>query len=858
LAFTRIALRNIPRRKLRNTLTLVAIILGVALLVGVNVAADSAIGEFHKYINKAYGEIDILVKHGNTQPFDQENVTLVGNIEGVSNYTPRLSWEAAINNDSRKLVGIVGIQKSTDFLYSSYNITGSADLNGNNVVASEALCEKYDLTVGNLINATTVAFPDLTNWNRTYVFKIIGVYHPLPQMGVGDYMIMDLQQVQNISALQNKIDHIIVKVSDIQKTVETADKIQETLGSNFDVSAPKENAIQQIQGMLQGFLLGINVVTTVSLTVCTFLVFNTMFMSVSERSYEIGVLRALGTSRRQIFWMLFNEGLILGLIGTPLGILVGFGLSRAFLLILRTLSHPALDITSFILTPTTMWSGIAAGLITVILGTFYPAIRTCRISVVQTLRPSMRAQRKAAHDIILLVAGTIAFAFGVIQQLGLIPFHIGFIDIISLFIGAIVLAGVLLRRILPLLDSFFSHISLSLGKLVSRNVGRKLLRSTVCFSIIGISLSFIVLMGGIQSGLVIAMEEGIREVLGADIILVANQTVPTSFANELENLTEIEIATPVSAVWQGAKCFAAKNMTVGVAVIDPETFPKIANYEFISPTPKTVYEELNPNTESLILPKSLADDLGVEVGQNISVLTMNPNTRINFTVAGVFTSPVLQFISFGGFKPLSQSIVISFNTQRAHFYGEDKVWIFMVNVKPEYRQQTGQVLQKIEATYPEHGFGTQPSTATLEDLLSNVRSQINNSLSIFFIILYFTVFITALGIAVTMIMNVAERRREIGILRSQGMSRSQVLAMFLTEALIIGLVGFIIGVPCGALILKGITSSMSIMGLWFPFITPWGIIIQALLLAVIVAIVGTIYPAYKASKIDIVEALRVA
>ncbi len=323
-------------------------------------------------------------------------------------------------------------------------------------------------------------------------------------------------------------------------------------------------------------------------------------------------------------------------------------------------------------------------------------------------------------------------------------------------------------------------------------------------------------------------------------------------------MTEIEIATPVSVVWQGAKCFAAKNMTVGVAVIDPETFPKIADYEFISPTPETVYEELNSNTESLILPKSLADDLGVEVGQNISVLTMSPNTRINFTVAGVFTSPVLQFISFGGFAPLSQSIAISFNTQRAHFYGEDKVWVFMVNVKPEYRQQTEQVLQKIEATYPEHGFDTQPSTATLEDVLSNVRSQINNSLSIFFIILYFTVFITGLGIAVTMIMNVAERRREIGILRSQGMSRSQVLTMFLTEALIIGLVGFIIGVPCGALILKGITSNMSIMGLWFPFITPWAIIIQALLLAVIVATVGAIYPAYKASKMDIIEALRVA
>jgi len=255
-----------------------------------------------------------------------------------------------------------------------------------------------------------------------------------------------------------------------------------------------------------------------------------------------------------------------------------------------------------------------------------------------------------------------------------------------------------------------------------------------------------------------------------------------------------------------------------------------------------------------MLPKSLADRLGVEVGQEISVFTMSPNERMNFTVAGVFTSGVLQLINIQ--RPLSESIFISFNTQKTHFYGENTASLFLVNVESQYKHEVGQVLQNIGTLYPEYGF--EKNSLTLDDMLSNAKSQINRSFMMLFLILYFTVLITALGIAVTMVVNVTERRREIGILKSQGMSRRQILTMFLTEALIIGFVGFIVGVPCGLLILKGTTNTMSIMGLWFPFVMPWSNIVQAFMFAIAAAIVGALYPAYRASKANIVEALKAA
>jgi putative ABC transport system permease protein len=851
LSFAKIALRNLPRRKLRNALTLTAIMLGVMLLIGVNVAADSAMYEFKKYLDRTWGEIDILIVYGNGEPFGQGNVTLVRNVTGVAECAQRLNWHAAINNDTEKMIGITGIDTATDFVYKGYNITGSTSLEGNKVVVSESLYEDYNLTIGGVINVTTNAFGS-DSWNRTYRLQIVGVYHP-EQEQAWNYVYMDLTQSQNISSLTNKVSHIFVKVTDVGKTIEVRDDLREILGFNFDVTAPKVEDIQKIQSRVHGFKMGINIATMVSIIVCTFLVFNTMFMRVSERKYEIGVLRALGASRRQIFWMLFNEGIFLGIVGTVLGILVGFGFSKAFMILMQRAFGR--EITSFVLTPTHIILGIMAGLMTVIFGALYPAVKACRISVIQAIRPSIRDSRKGiSNNIILLMLGAIVFLFGVLQTLTLIP-AVFPLDIILVLAGAIVIATAIFRKIIPQLDSALSRISPSLGRLVSRNVSRKMLRSAVCFSIIGISLSFMVLMGGVESGLTIAMEQGIRDAFGADILLIANQSVPTSFVDNLTDMAEVESATPISAIWRAQISSDTKNRTVGVIVIDPETFPDLTNYEFVSPpSSEMVFDEMRSNNETLMLPRSLADELEVEANQTLSILTVTPSSRTNFTVAGIFTGAGLQFIYWTN-RPISECIFISFDSQKTYFHGEYKAIVFLVNVEQEYKGMTSQVLERIETEYPEYGF--EGRSKTLDDIVANVRVHINRVFLIFLTILYFTVLITILGITVTMVMNVTERRREIGILRSQGMSRRQVLTMILTEALIIGIVGFAIGLPCGLLLLKGMTNTMTVMGFWFPFITPWIIIIQAFLLAMAAAIAGAIYPAYKASKINIVEALRV-
>src|SRR5438093_12907224 len=128
------------------------------------------------------------------------------------------------------------------------------------------------------------------------------------------------------------ISHIYATLNDPTRAPQVRNEIQRLLDSPlFNISAPKAEAVQRIAGQTAGFELGLNVMVAVALVVCAFIVFNTLFMTVNERTYEIGVMRAVGTSRSQIFKIFLYEGMVIGNNGAYAGDFIGLGLSMAFI-----------------------------------------------------------------------------------------------------------------------------------------------------------------------------------------------------------------------------------------------------------------------------------------------------------------------------------------------------------------------------------------------------------------------------------------------------------------------------------------------------------------------------------------------
>jgi len=854
------ATRNISRRKSRNILTVCAIILGTALLVGVNIATTSAMAEFTRYLNRFWGETDIFVRYVGNAPFDEGNVTTVREAsEMIENVTARVgSWSMPghphlnvslfINNDTEKIVGIVGIAKN-DFEYVKYNITGSRSISGLNVVIGDKIAEEYGVEIENVFRLTIETESEVKN----YTLKAIGIYYPtIPTPSIDIFM--DFEKAQELTELEGEVSLMLVRIKDPAKVIETRDLLQEKLGMEFEVLAPKIEAQQSIQRQLAGFQLGLNIMIMVALLVCGFLVFNTMFMAVKERTYEIGVLRAVGTSRKHVFLVFLEESLLLGVVGTVVGIFAGLALSNLFVFVLDRAFTGFGGITGLTLTQDSVIIGLVGGLLAVVGGAVYPAVSASRVNILQALRPEMRVKRKIP-DSILSAAGLLLFFFGVALALGIFPFPIPFVDMFLIPLGLVMFAAISVKKASRVLVNPIMLLTRSIGLLLSKSVTKKLLRNAVSFGMIGISLAFTITVGGIQGGIVDAVEGGVKEALGADIMLLSNQTLPLSFRDDLTSLDQrIQSATPMSVYWLGTKIANGEiQSSVGVIVVEPETFYDVIKYQFVdSPKPEEVFSKLSSNNETLILPDGLAHKLNVSVGSNLTVITPMYGPK-NFTVEGIFTGAALQFISFG-FHPMSESIIISFKSESACFYGNSEAGLFFVDLKEEFKEEASYVVKSVDSAYPQYDFAK--DSTTLQDLLAGVRTQVDRIFSIFHLILYFVIFISTIGIAIIMIMNVTERRREIGLLRSQGMSRRQILGMLLAEACFMGIIGFLVGLPSGLLLLKSATSTTTLTGFWIPYIIPWFSIAQALAFAIIASLAGALYPALKASRMSITRALQ--
>jgi len=476
------------------------------------------------------------------------------------------------------------------------------------------------------------------------------------------------------------------------------------------------------------------------------------------------------------------------------------------------------------------------------------------VNILQALRPEMRVRRKIP-DLALLAIGSVMFIVGVAQGLRWIPFSIPYVDMFLVPLGLVVSAAAVMRRAAGVLVKPVTIASSGIGVVLSKNVRRKLLRNAVSFGMIGISLTFVILMGGVQVGIVSAVESSIREAFGSDIMLISNQFLPIdSFKANITKMEQVQSVTPLSPYLRGTtKVFNRENQaTVALVIIEPETFKEVIQYQFVNATPEQVFQELSSSNETLILPDTLAKRLNVEVGDNLTIFTLTSGPK-NFTVEGVFTGAALQMISFGP-RPMSETIIISFRSEAAYFYGTNKALVFFVNLKSEYKGQASDVVQEIDRTYPGYDFNER--SLTLQNLLTNVKTQVDRTFAIFSLMLYFTILISTLGIAIIMLVNVTERRREIGLLRSQGMSRSQILGILLTEALFLGFFGFLIGLPSGLLLLKSVTSTTEALGFLLPFIIPWTAIVQAFAFAIIASLAGALYPAFKASRMSITKALQ--
>lgn len=846
MAFTKIAVRNIPRRKLRNLLTAIGIVIGVSLLVGVNIASESSFVEYKSFLLALIGQADIVIASTTGETFDERTKYVA--IRGVTDVeaTGRLGISAFIMEHAEdEGVRISGVDSRRDFVYVSYRFDGKSVLRATDVTVSKAIRDELEVEIGDNIAVRTTL-------GKRLRLHVVGVYHPPVETGA--YQIfMDLSAAQRIFNYPRRLTAVVVKVEDVGETEDVRKAIERNLGSGFKVSAIKEETIEQTESNLAGWRQGLDIMSTVALFVCLGLVVNTMYMNVGERTYEIGVLRALGARRRKIFWMFFCEALVLGLVGVSVGLGVGVAMARGlYYFISLPLAGLEAKMGTLVLKPEFFILGAAAGLIATMAGGLIPSISAARTGIMKALKPGMRPPGKQRTALILLAIGAPLSAVGYL--LNTAPVETYMVDLGLVVIGLVLVTAGVLRTASPLIDIGLSPLTRgafdAVGKVLSKNLGRNLKRAAVTYATIGISITFLIIIGGLEVTVAKSVDDTIRQSFSVDISITPSITpLPTSFA---KNLFKVDPARIDAVTFMGFSGTKSGETDIGLIIIDPETFPKVFNkMEFTEDTPKDVYARMRRDLHAIILIEPLADSLEVSVGQRIPVYTRSGTKRL--AVVGIVRDPGLAFSMGGGFL-MSEAAFVSYRTARTYFLPSDEqptANLFAVNVKNEAHIDT--VKDEIEKRYGEtHDL----NMFTLNDLLNGIRDQIHQVFVVFDLILYIAVLSASAGIATTMVMNVNERLREIGILRAQGMKRRHILTLIMGEAMFLGIFGFLVGLPSGLILLRGVVLSMSSVGMQATYVVPFERVWFSLALALIVATVGVAYPSYRAVKMRTVEVLR--
>jgi ABC-type antimicrobial peptide transport system permease subunit len=250
----------------------------------------------------------------------------------------------------------------------------------------------------------------------------------------------------------------------------------------------------------------------------------------------------------------------------------------------------------------------------------------------------------------------------------------------------------------------------------------------------------------------------------------------------------------------------------------------IRRYRLIEGEPLT-------SPRQVLLGKIAADQLGLEVGDRLRLLDSS------FRVSGIFETGVA-FEDAGVIIGLREAQQITGKPRQVQFY--------LISLKDPKRAEV--VKNELVTTFPEIEFAL---TSELTEAVSDFRVMQEMVSQISFL----AIFIGALGMLNTMLMSVVERTREIGVLRSLGWRRRQVLWMILKESLVLGFLGGMCGIPLG-LGLGGLLEMAKVLGgALEPIYTPQ-LLVQAIIVAFVAGVVGGLYPAWRATRMSPVEALR--
>lgn len=838
----------VRKHLLRTLLTTAGIVLGVGVLIGMRTANESVMGSFQSTVNKIAGSTQLQVTAGDTG-FEEEALERVQAVPGVRVASAVIEAVAATGLPGQGNLLILGVDMTSDRGLRDYDLESGDEAviddplvflaQPDSIIVTREFAVRNNLQVNSRIPMTTM--------DGKKQFTVRGVMRAGGMAGAfgGNLAIMDVYAAEKVFGRGRRFDRIDLAVKEGYTVPGVQAAIEKAIGPGFTVEAPS-NRGTQFESMLSAHRISIQVMSLFALFIGMFIIYNAFSIAVTQRRYEIGILRALGASRRQIRTLFLMESFIEGVVGSIGGLGLGLLLARGMMgfiggLIESVYGVEQTTLHSLAIDPRLLIGSVAMGILTSMFAAWMPASEASRVDPVIALQKG-KAQTISAQETKLRY--WIAAAFLALACVSLFfetfrpAFYLGFTLAIA---GMLLLSPAIAVGITRLLRPLLCKLRPVEGALAADALIQAPRRTAGTVAALMLSLTMVVGFAGLAVASYKSITGWMEIALNPDLIVATSQNLasrtfrfPAKLGEELKTVDGVDVVQDVTA-----PRIIFRNRPVLLVAAPIASLGRTARR-----TP------LAGDTDDMY--RRTAAGEGVMVADNLALLNnlhLGEMVEIS-TPSGVLRLPIVGVVE--DYSDQSGTFLIDREVYK-HYWKDDSCSLFRIYVK-----KGASPLDVRKRILDRFGGQSKLFVFTNQDLRDYIIKVTDQWFGISYAQVFVAIFVAILGIVNTLTVSITDRRRELGVLQAVGALRSQIRHTIWMEALSVALVGLLMGLALGAVFLYYILQILrrDVAGLRLAYEFPLKVALWLFPVILGAALLSALGPAESAVRGSLVEALE--
>ncbi len=843
----KVALKGLAGRKIRALLTAFAVIIGVSMVSGTFVLTDTMQKSFNSIFETSYENTDVIVSGHQVVESEMADIPTIPSsvlrdvralpqVDAAAGSISDQTTAKVIGRDGKALGGqnptIVSAIDPTLAELSPLKIQqGEWPAGADQIAIDAGTAKKKKYAVGDKIGMS--ANGPVEQYRITGIAK----FGEVDSLGGAVIAVLDIPTAQTLLHQEGQYDGISITAKDSSSPAEVRKAVAGLVPANVDVKLAADEAKDAAKETNEGlsfvriFLLGFG---GIALFVGAFVIFNTLSITVAQRTREFATLRTLGASRKQVLRSVVLEGLVIGLVASLVGLVLGVGIAKGMNALFVAFGIDLPNAGTVLATRTVIVSMLLGTIITV-LSSILPARRATRVPPIAAVRegselPQSSMQKHSTKVALGVIGASVAamsmgvFASGLSG--GAVALLLGG-GVLTLFVGVALIAPRLVKPLAGLVGWPGRRTGGAAGRLASSNSVRNPSRTAATAAALMVGLTLVTAVAVLGQGLRASVDSAVKDQLQSADYVLSGSNGATYPAKAGEALADTSGVSAASSVRSGSALVAGKESLI--TAVDPTTIGHFYKFDWTKGSADSL------GKDGVIITKSYADANDLKVGSDLK-LQVPSGAKRTMTVQGVHTPPRID------------SLLGDVTIGQAAF---DAAYPAAQNSMTFVDAESGAAKAAIEKTaagFPDAGFDT-------GEAFGKARTKsFATFLSMIYVLLGFSVIVSLFGMVNTLVLSVFERTRELGMLRAIGMTRRQARRMIRQESVITALIGAALGLPLGVFLAALLTKAMSEYGIGLSI--PWSMLGAFTVVAILAGVASAILPARRASRLNVLNALH--